>query len=273
MRVGQFFILALFLTFLIFVLPVILAEFDVIPPAISKGLLAVKDVIIIKILGYSEETARFPDVIFSVIVPFGISLAVILVFFDFMQKNIFRTVSPSLFFFIGWFTALITTRFFGPMIAGFYAGLGLYGTVAFGAILVITIAIAYKAMGAGLKGLIATGITAAIISVLSLLTLNYIGLAQTSLGNIMWVSILATVFAVVITYMYRENIKSVAPEVIKDIDARLTLLREEYNKLLNKLNPNSSPQEIAQINQTLATLRTEMATLEEQKRKFLVEAA
>ncbi|MEM5801790.1 MAG: hypothetical protein QXQ18_00135 [Candidatus Aenigmatarchaeota archaeon] len=273
MNVGQFFILALFLTFLVFILPVILTEFGVLSPNIVSLFERVKDILIVKILGYSPEAARFPDVIFTIILPFGIALAVILIFLDFMQKNIFPNVSPSLFFFLGWFISLIATRFFGPIISGIYAGLGFYATVAFGAILIITIAIAFKLTGAGLMGLFVAGIIGVIFSFGGLWFMEYLGLTKVGFGNIIWLSIFTGAMAVGLTYMYARQVRAIAPQVITDIDRRLTDLHNAYNELLAKINPELPAEQQAKLYAELANLRTEIAALEEQKRKLLIETA
>ena len=274
MNAGQFLFLALFLTFLIFVLPVILIEFEIIPTEVTQGLLKVKEVLLIKVLGYSEEASKFPAVIFNVILPFGICLAVILVFMDFLHTHIFPTVSPSLFYFLAWLMALASTRFFGPIITGFFTGLGFYATIAFGAILIIVIAIAFKLTGAGLKGLIMAGIIGILFSFMALFMLDYLGLTNIGFQNIMTISVITMILSVAVTYLYQRQLKAIGPEVIKDINIRLAYLRARHGQLLRKIGDrNLSAEEVAKINEELKKIESQMEMLEERKRKFLVEQA
>jgi len=273
MNAGQFFFLALFLTFLIFVLPVILIEFEIIPTEVTQGLLKVKEVLLIKVLGYSEEASKFPAVIFNVILPFGICLAVILIFMDFFHTHIFPRVSSSLFYLLAWLMALASTRFFGPIITGFFTGLGFYATIAFGAILIIVIAIAFKLTGAGLKGLIMAGIIGILFSFMALFMLDYLGLTNIGFQNIMTISVITMILSVAVTYLYQRQLRNVGGKILDDINYQIDILRDRHASIMAKAQQAPNLQEFQKLMELAKEIETKIEALEERKRRFLVEQA
>jgi hypothetical protein len=268
----EWYVTFLVLTLLILVVPVVILETAPEETAAEFKDVAdrLREVIIIKILGYSEKAAEFPTLIFSILIPFGIALGVIMIFMGWMQKNMFPTVSPGIFALVSWFMAIVTTRLYGPMIAGWYAGLGIYGLVAFGGGFLISILLSTRIYKTGWRGLFVVGIVAFIFPLSSLFIFNFLGLGTFSLSVIFYISIASMVFMIIFSYFLIRRPLGAAEAVMEATQRQIRILQAQLNRLEEEFAREEDPRRLAALRRRIDNTRAKLAALEEQQRKALI---
>ena len=267
---AQYYVIFLLLSFLILILPTIIIEAfpEEMAPA-KEAMARVRETLLIKILGYSEEAAKFPVLIFSVIIPFGIALGVTLIFMSWLQRNIFPQVSEGLFAILAWFMALIVTRLYGPVIGGWYAGLTLYGMVAFGGALLISFLLTTKIYKMGFWGVIMVGAITLVISLVSLSIFHFLGLVAFPFPLIWSMSLGGAAFMTLFSILMMRKTLSATEALIKATEARIRSLQYELNKCLEKLKEEEDLETIAKLQERIKKLKAKISYLEKQQIKAL----
>jgi len=270
--VAQWLGIFIVVTFILLVLPAILVEF--LPPSMNQQLETIRTFTLVNVMGYSEAAAKFPTVIFDVLVPFGISLAAILILMSWMQKSIFPNVTESIFFVIGWLMALLTTRFFGPVISVYYTQLGLYGTIAFGTMFIISIALAMRRRRAGLWTMFITWGVSFVLMLVGLFVVNFIGVATLDYLTIVGLSLVSSGFMLLLVISYaREALPSVqsyynvAQKTLKSIEDEIAHLQEKEKEAAE----HGKTDLVIDYGKKIRRLQTEAARIEERERKVYIE--